>query len=40
MSGYSLWQDLSASNKIFYPVTLTSNFDLLLKKKLTFFINF
>ena len=29
---YSLWQDLSVYTKCFYFVTLTSTFDLLLKK--------
>ena len=37
---YSLWQDLSVGTKIFDPVTLTSNFDLLLKKKLNLGIYF
>ena len=34
-----MWQDLSVGTKIFHPVTLTSDFDLLLKK-LNLGINF
>ena len=30
--GYSLWKDLSVCTKVFYPMTLTFNFDLPLKK--------
>ena len=36
---HSVWQDLSVGTKIFHPVTLTSNFDLLLKN-LTLAITF
>ena len=30
--GYSLWHDLSVCTQFFDPVTLTSNFDLLVEK--------
>ena len=36
---YYLLQDLSVRTKMFDPVTLTPNFDLLLKKKLILCIN-
>ena len=40
MHGYSLLQNLSASTKIFDPMTLTSSFDLHLKKNLALALTF